>query len=153
MSYCLCLCFFFSSRRRHTRCALVTGVQTCALPISPARLAARPSGAMRRAGRRRQVRALLEGVARGGGGRRGAADLHALRRCRAAPRRRGAVGGRLHGMQRALLIAAAVLLLDQLSKWAVLSLIMPPPGGIAPTGFFNLVLTSIGRAPCRERVC
>src|SRR3546814_4652341 len=28
----LCV-FFFSSRRRHTRCALVTGVQTCALPI------------------------------------------------------------------------------------------------------------------------
>src|SRR3546814_1301501 len=28
------LYFFFSSRRRHTRCALVTGVQTCALPIS-----------------------------------------------------------------------------------------------------------------------
>src|SRR3546814_4844433 len=26
-------CLFFSSRRRHTRCALVTGVQTCALPI------------------------------------------------------------------------------------------------------------------------
>src|SRR3546814_18841570 len=25
--------FFFASRRRHTRCALVTGVQTCALPI------------------------------------------------------------------------------------------------------------------------
>src|SRR3546814_13429683 len=30
VSVCL---FFFSSRRRHTRCALVTGVQTCALPI------------------------------------------------------------------------------------------------------------------------
>src|SRR3546814_7374890 len=29
----LLYCFFFSSRRRHTRCALVTGVQTCALPI------------------------------------------------------------------------------------------------------------------------
>src|SRR3546814_1926202 len=28
------LLFLFSSRRRHTRCALVTGVQTCALPIS-----------------------------------------------------------------------------------------------------------------------
>src|SRR3546814_9291731 len=28
-----CWCFFFASRRRHTRCALVTGVQTCALPI------------------------------------------------------------------------------------------------------------------------
>src|SRR3546814_2583159 len=26
-------CVLFSSRRRHTRCALVTGVQTCALPI------------------------------------------------------------------------------------------------------------------------
>src|SRR3546814_5221309 len=32
MSYFLF--FFFSSRSRHTRCALVTGVQTCALPIS-----------------------------------------------------------------------------------------------------------------------
>src|SRR3546814_9134490 len=31
--------FFFSSRRRHTRCALVTGVQTCALPILRARVA------------------------------------------------------------------------------------------------------------------
>src|SRR3546814_707537 len=30
------LVFFFSSRRRHTRCALVTGVQTCALPICAA---------------------------------------------------------------------------------------------------------------------
>src|SRR3546814_16948013 len=46
--YCDVCSFFFSSRRRHTRCALVTGVQTCALPIStcssrgtlkPARLA------------------------------------------------------------------------------------------------------------------
>src|SRR3546814_6529807 len=36
LSVCIWLCvfFFFSSRRRHTRCALVTGVQTCALPIS-----------------------------------------------------------------------------------------------------------------------
>src|SRR3546814_9416356 len=55
MLYCMCMCYvyrfllyddvclfnrwfvvfvFFSSRRRHTRCALVTGVQTCALPIS-----------------------------------------------------------------------------------------------------------------------
>src|SRR3546814_10186551 len=31
--FSLCV-FFCSSRRRHTRCALVTGVQTCALPIS-----------------------------------------------------------------------------------------------------------------------
>src|SRR3546814_5669271 len=33
-SDCIYVCFFFSSRRRHTSCALVTGVQTCALPIS-----------------------------------------------------------------------------------------------------------------------
>src|SRR3546814_10814021 len=32
MLYVVCF-FFFSSRRRHPRCALVTGVQTCALPI------------------------------------------------------------------------------------------------------------------------
>src|SRR3546814_6831543 len=31
--FCVLFLFFFSSRRRHTRCALVTGVQTCALPI------------------------------------------------------------------------------------------------------------------------
>src|SRR3546814_7836646 len=35
MSLCFVV-FFFSSRRRHTRCALVTGVQTCALPICQA---------------------------------------------------------------------------------------------------------------------
>src|SRR3546814_9570809 len=34
MYYDICLCYFSASRRRHTRCALVTGVQTCALPIS-----------------------------------------------------------------------------------------------------------------------
>src|SRR3546814_10113352 len=33
LSCFLSFLFFFSSRRRHTRCALVTGVQTCALPI------------------------------------------------------------------------------------------------------------------------
>src|SRR3546814_5136067 len=33
MSYVVIGSFVFSSRRRHTRCALVTGVQTCALPI------------------------------------------------------------------------------------------------------------------------
>src|SRR3546814_6711641 len=42
LGYTLCenqqfvVIFFFSSRRRHTSCALVTGVQTCALPISSA---------------------------------------------------------------------------------------------------------------------
>src|SRR3546814_11711632 len=48
------MCFFFSSRRRHTRCALVTGVQTCALRSTHiARLAtpdAAYDAAFRRAG-------------------------------------------------------------------------------------------------------
>jgi signal peptidase II len=44
-------------------------------------------------------------------------------------------------MQRALFIATAVLLLDQLSKWVIMALVMPPPGGIVVTEFFNLVLT------------
>src|SRR3546814_13277629 len=42
---------FFSSRRRHTRCALVTGFQTCALPIyalGPVTLAAAPMSSMNR---------------------------------------------------------------------------------------------------------
>src|SRR3546814_7471415 len=38
--------FFFSSRRRHTRCALVTGVQTCALPISRPDCRRRPAFSM-----------------------------------------------------------------------------------------------------------
>src|SRR3546814_12242084 len=37
--------FFFSSRRRHTRCALVTGVQTCALPICASAKAVLQAGA------------------------------------------------------------------------------------------------------------
>src|SRR3546814_7771628 len=44
MSLCVFFVFFFSSRRRHTSCALVTGVQTCALPISRhARFAGHPA--------------------------------------------------------------------------------------------------------------
>src|SRR3546814_7434377 len=35
MTFLFLVVFFVSSRRRHTRCALVTGVQTCALPIYP----------------------------------------------------------------------------------------------------------------------
>src|SRR3546814_9956095 len=45
----MCLLFFFSSRRRHTRCALVTGVQTCALPISSEKEAQGASGTRARA--------------------------------------------------------------------------------------------------------
>src|SRR3546814_12291053 len=43
----VCLYFFFSSRRRHTRCALVTGVQTCALPIYQLECPLRHAGSAR----------------------------------------------------------------------------------------------------------
>src|SRR3546814_10795362 len=51
--------YFISNRRRHTRCSLVTGVQTCALPIcmgpearpsldmKPPRVASRPDASSR----------------------------------------------------------------------------------------------------------
>ncbi|MEQ8355447.1 MAG: signal peptidase II [Kiloniellaceae bacterium] len=44
-------------------------------------------------------------------------------------------------MQRALYLATAVLLLDQLSKWVIATMVMQPPRTIEITGFFNLVLT------------
>src|SRR3546814_19293460 len=50
MLYFFCFLFFcFSSRRRHTRCALVTGVQTCALPILAKSAPASPRAASPRA--------------------------------------------------------------------------------------------------------
>src|SRR3546814_9730644 len=66
---CRIVSFFFSSRRRHTRCALVTGVQTCALPIFAhrrrQRLELRAGGrharrGYHRVGRRRGGRGLAE---------------------------------------------------------------------------------------------
>src|SRR3546814_5077566 len=44
LRFCCLYFFYFSSRRRHTRCALVTGVQTCALPISSPIAAVRSAG-------------------------------------------------------------------------------------------------------------
>src|SRR3546814_2751720 len=59
--------FFFSSRRRHTRCALVTGVQTCALPISDAGDAAVAADRGRRGWRRAFVAGAVRAL-RGGNG-------------------------------------------------------------------------------------
>src|SRR3546814_7892368 len=109
--------FFFSSRRRHTICALVTGVQTCALPISPPRAGfrrdhrrrtrrARSSLSASAARGRRAVRhpdSLHRGVAPGARARRSrraapppAADVAAPRGRQAqVPRRLGVGHGRL----------------------------------------------------------
>src|SRR3546814_6389480 len=61
----VCIVFFFSSRRRHTRCALVTGVQTCALPISatgtPGRGERRRAGSLRALAAVEAARPLLAG--------------------------------------------------------------------------------------------
>src|SRR3546814_3372103 len=53
-----CAVFFFSSRRRHTRCALVTGVQTCALPISCIDTTSKLSGVICSSGRFTSLMAL-----------------------------------------------------------------------------------------------
>src|SRR3546814_7520007 len=94
--FCLCVeliscLFFFSSRRRHTSCALVTGVQTCALPIcAPPR---RPGGghvsrADRRAGAERGgVRGTAPPLHRRAA-EGGAAATPRLAAARPAPRRR-----------------------------------------------------------------
>src|SRR3546814_4219236 len=114
------LFFFFSSRRRHTRCALVTGVQTCALPILSL-------GVRRQRGRRHGPRALpavLPGLRRAGGarpgrlrpGERDAADRRQridLRRARRLPHppsaRARAGADRLHSALSAGLAAADLL--------------------------------------------
>src|SRR3546814_8439756 len=54
--YVVLFFFFLYIRRRHTRCALVTGVQTCALPISRPQPARRPPGARRKPAAGRSVR-------------------------------------------------------------------------------------------------
>src|SRR3546814_7778011 len=64
MSVMWCVCcyvvffFFFSSRRRHTSCALVTGVQTCGLPICPANAGPAPSAQGDAQGRIERIEAL-----------------------------------------------------------------------------------------------
>src|SRR3546814_3851244 len=57
----LLFCVFFSSRSRHTRCALVTGVQTCALPICLADLAEGALKALGLAHRRGGAYLVMEG--------------------------------------------------------------------------------------------
>src|SRR3546814_20829784 len=62
--------FFFSRRRRHTRCALVTGVQTCALPISCYRQGLpprnRPAACENRVRRTRSAAVQFGGLTRSG---------------------------------------------------------------------------------------
>src|SRR3546814_8286571 len=59
--------FFFSSRRRHTRCALVTGVQTCALPISLALCAVAENDPKRKSSTDRYFSWLLKMIMTGDG--------------------------------------------------------------------------------------
>src|SRR3546814_3575536 len=56
----VCFLFFFSSRRRHTRCALVTGVQTCALPIYDSKKARAMWGTARA-----RIQNMVTGVSKG----------------------------------------------------------------------------------------
>src|SRR3546814_16425702 len=82
--------FFFSSRRRHTRCALVTGVQTCALPISLPRLytaycriyqaSDEPNNSSNRSPNHRSNTSISASVTGTGSGR-SSVTVHVLRSC------------------------------------------------------------------------
>src|SRR3546814_10027723 len=92
LSVFVMMLLFFSSRRRHTRCALVTGVQTCALPIltDPSTEELTKAGKVRLAGEalaesEQLLRALPRPAAVGGIGEELGGDLGKIGRasCRA----------------------------------------------------------------------
>src|SRR3546814_3667145 len=93
--------FFFSSRRRHTSCALVTGVQTCALPISAGTRWLRIAGLRRTADRTEKIchvtiyaHARFAGLLGDVG--RAAGPVHALIEARSGERVAEAEIGRAH---------------------------------------------------------
>src|SRR3546814_10614635 len=110
--------FFVSSRRRHTRCALVTGVQTCALPTSARR---RAPGAGRRSRYHRHPRPPREGgpdaVA---GGRERARPQHCQRLYRTGV---GVMRTQRHAQWLPRSVAAAAVLL--------LAALLTAPAGLA----------------------
>src|SRR3546814_7138118 len=99
--------FFFSSRGRHTRCALVTGVQTCALPIS---VSCRPAAAVPSAGNPvlTRARAIL-GALDATPGRQGTAhpDVNIVASAAKEPKH---VGGRSPDLRRSGLCARRLLI-------------------------------------------
>src|SRR3546814_17192635 len=98
-AYMNCMMFFFSSRRRHTRCALVTGVQTCALPILP------DEGSVIDARRQHCPRHAL-GCRADRGARLGAARVLKLQHLRAARHREGGTVGHQRGERSGILFVA-----------------------------------------------
>src|SRR3546814_16722886 len=125
--------FFFSSRRRHTRCALVTGVQTCALPISPAAAG-------------RLVMHYDNGTLNAHSGRLFSAEqiLEWVRDNEASMLRSCEFGGRAY--QRGRLLPASV-------ATAVHFLFSRIDADRADPFMERLGICEIGRASCRERVC
>src|SRR3546814_12069486 len=129
--------FFFSSRRRHTRCALVTGVQTCALPIFDTFLIQDEGGApFDRADR---IAKLASAIERALGG--------TLRVDKALEARKPTLGRR----QRALKIPPRVLIDN---KASVTHTVVEVNGRDEPGVLWRMTRAlEIGRASCRERVC
>src|SRR3546814_14439768 len=104
--------FFFSSRRRHTRCALVTGVQTCVLPISGLRRSGEDDALADGGGKKRRV-VIGQGLGRlprkdgtraaaiedEAGGKLGAIDARFRKQCQHLSRRPAAERRWLPGAQ------------------------------------------------------
>src|SRR3546814_11811523 len=126
--------FFFSSRRRHTSCALVTGVQTCALPISI-------QGRVDRAERLdvvRRSRIDILHVVDGAAIRRAAEGLAGAGRTRT----------------RATIFTGIRQIRDaELQTLAHLRTEITVRGGVDVDVFLVVLDSKIGRASSRERVC
>src|SRR3546814_6400486 len=102
--------FVFSSKRRHTRCALVTGVQTCALPIFGIRHGPAQAFGLRQIQARLQARSALQVPL----SQRAQLGADQLRLRTAAATSRGLPNQRRH--QRALRARAAVAVLQVRSE-------------------------------------
>src|SRR3546814_11427533 len=126
--YLFMLFFFFSSRRRHTRCALVTGVQTCALPICPCCLALRCW-------------------------RPCASPLSPLRGWRPATLSIQLIGGTIWGISAALHDATKIdLRAGRYTNTDLADYLVPVTADVGDRRVLPLS-EQIGRATCRERVC
>src|SRR3546814_6021737 len=139
------ICFFFSSRRRHTSCALVTGVQTCALPIFARHFGFRGAARWHR-------RALGWGVLRAPANIALVPPQLGLHLGGVLARRLGAPRAGHWMASRKVLMRTDV---DREIEWLLWTefLELPYADGDRISTRAALAEAKHGRAPCRERVC
>src|SRR3546814_4254529 len=134
--------FFFSSRRRHTRCALVTGVQTCALPICTSHLI---SLRLARANSLREIGQAAQGM------------TELVRTLHAQGAKMSYLMELISALNRRVMAKIFEFVVPSAMRQRICLLVLGSEGRreqILKTDQDNaLVLAEIGRASCRERVC